>query len=178
MSTVDLSLSLLKHFVPGCKARVAGVGTGRFFYFFYFIAHPKLSWKMARTFPNATKHFSSLIFSFHTLFHPRLCQTPFKPDCENMNGKQQNTGRGAASPPLKDGGGMGVEGSGEAGTAGGIAKRSRRAGRGIGGGKCWKNPHPKKSLLSNSLFTLNCIYRLLGDFCVSDSTYMCTYTGQ
>lgn len=31
-----------------------------------------------------------------------------------MNGKQQNTGRGAASPPpKKDGGGMGVEGSGE-----------------------------------------------------------------
>lgn len=45
---VDLSLSLLKHFVPGCKARVQGWGRGGFFYlFFYFIAHPKLSWKMA-----------------------------------------------------------------------------------------------------------------------------------
>lgn len=135
LSTVDLSPLPRNTLFQGAKPEYRG-GDGEIFLFY---CTPKLSWKMGLTFPNAMNHFSSLIFISTPLFPSPLCQMSFRPDWENMHGKEQYTGWGAASHAEgRRGNGCGI--IRRAGTAGSIAKWSQKAGEGMGGGgKCWKN---------------------------------------
>lgn len=122
------------------QSQSTGVGTGRFF--FLILLHTQIELENGFNISQCYETFFISHFSFHTLFPSHLCQMSFKPDWENMNGKEQSTGWGAASPVEgRRGNGCGI--IRRAGTPGSIAKWSQKAGKGLGGGKCRKNRHTK-----------------------------------
>lgn len=146
VSTVDISLPLLKHFLLGCKAKVQGRRRGEFF----ILLHTQI--ELENGF-NISQAFFISRFSPHTLFPSHLCQMSFKSDWENMNGKEQNEGWDAASRAKgRRGNGCGI--IRRAGTAGSIAKSSQKAGKGMGGEASVPKIDIQKSFLSKVLLTL------------------------
>lgn len=72
--TADLSLSLLKHFVPGCKARVQSYRGGDGEVFFFCVFHCIELGEWVEHVPMLQNIFFSSFFFAHTLFPSRLCQ--------------------------------------------------------------------------------------------------------
>lgn len=175
-STVDLSLSLLQHFVPGCKARVQGWGRGGFFYFLFYCT-PKIELENGLSISQCYETFFISHFSFHTLFHPIVAKLlsnlieKIWTESSRTQGEVLHRRRWRTE-------GEWVWKDQESWNCRQHCKAITESRQGNRRRQVLEKSTYKKSLLSNSLLTLNCIYRVLGDFCVSDSTYMCTYTGK